>query len=195
MLYFFSVLTQEQPTTKEREQSKQIAESLLIKVAQNDKEAFADLYLQTKTAVYGFALSILRHQQSAEDVMQDAYVKIYQSAASYKAQGKPMAWILTIVRNLSLMKLRAQSNKEILLENPVELKDSTSFEQKLLNQMLLQKALEALSSEERQVVMLHSTSGLKHREIAHLLDLPVSTVLSKYHRALSKLKTIIKEEA
>ena len=50
------------------------------------------------------------------------------------------------------------------------------------------EALSTLSDEERQIIMLHVTAGLKHREIAQLLELPLSTVLSKYRRALSKLK-------
>ena len=53
---------------------------------------------------------------------------------------------------------------------------------------VLTAALSTLSDEERQIIMLHVTAGLKHREIAQLLELPLSTVLSKYRRALSKLK-------
>ena len=53
---------------------------------------------------------------------------------------------------------------------------------------LLQTALAALEEQERRIVVLHAVTGLKHREIAQLLELPLATVLSKYHRALKKLK-------
>jgi RNA polymerase sigma-70 factor (ECF subfamily) len=53
---------------------------------------------------------------------------------------------------------------------------------------LLQIAMAALTDEERRVVLLHAVTGLKHREIAALLELPLATVLSKYHRAIKKLK-------
>lgn len=53
---------------------------------------------------------------------------------------------------------------------------------------MLQEALGALGDAERQIVLLHSSSGLKHREIAALLEMPLPTVLSKYHRALKKMK-------
>lgn len=56
------------------------------------------------------------------------------------------------------------------------------------NRKLLQTALAALSQTERQVVLLHAGTGLKHREIAEILELSLATVLSKYHRALRKLK-------
>ena len=60
--------------------------------------------------------------------------------------------------------------------------------------LALEALLEALSDQERQVVALHAIAGLKHREIAQLLSLPLSTVLSRYHRALNKLKLTLKEE-
>ena len=60
---------------------------------------------------------------------------------------------------------------------------------------LLQQALSRLSGEERQIILLHAVSGLKHRETAALLELPLSTVLSKYHRGLKKLKALMKGES
>ena len=57
---------------------------------------------------------------------------------------------------------------------------------------LLQTALATLSDEERRVILLHAVSGLKHREIAAVLELPLPTVLSKYHRALKKLRAFVK---
>ena len=58
-----------------------------------------------------------------------------------------------------------------------------------------QEALAQLGAEERQIVLLHAVTGLKHREIAALLELPLSTVLSKYHRGLKKLKALMKGES
>ena len=57
---------------------------------------------------------------------------------------------------------------------------------------MLQCAMSALSDTERQVVLLHAAAGLKHREIAGVLELPLATVLSKYHRALKKLRVCLK---
>ena len=59
---------------------------------------------------------------------------------------------------------------------------------------MLSLAMQALTSDESQIVMLHAVSGLKHREIASVLELPLPTVLSKYHRALKKLKLRLAEE-
>ena len=57
--------------------------------------------------------------------------------------------------------------------------------------ILLQYALAALSDEERRIVLLHAVTGMKHREIAALLELTLPTVLSKYHRALKKMRVIL----
>lgn len=75
-------------------------------MAQGDRSALEALYRQTSPAIYGFALSICRNEQDAEDVLQDTYLQALKGAERYRSQGKPMAWLLTITRNLCLMRLR-----------------------------------------------------------------------------------------
>lgn len=179
---------------KEARPSDTVDEKLILKIAKQDKTAFTELYTQTKSAVYGFALSILKNKYTAEDVMQDTYLKIFVSASSYMPQGKPMAWILTIVRNLSLMKLREKKKNEISVDDCWELSDKQDQINESLDNMLLSASMKILSDEERQIVILHSITGLKHREIADLLQIPISTVLSKNRRALAKLKKFIEED-
>ena len=60
--------------------------------------------------------------------------------------------------------------------------------------MVLKSALEILKEDERQIVLLHASAGLKHREIAVDLQMPLATVLSKYNRAIKKLKQYLREE-
>ena len=150
----------------------QLDENLIIRMASNDGAAFRELYQQTSGVVYGFAMSILRNKHDAEDVMHDAFIRIYTSAVTYKPSGNPMAWILTIVRNLCLNKIRAGKVCEELL----------------LDRMVLETAMNVLDAEERQIVVLHAMTGFRHREIAEILDLPTGTVLSKYNRALKKMR-------
>ena len=85
----------------------QLDENLILRMANGDGHAFTELYQLTSGAVYGFALSILRNREDAEDVMHDAFIKTYTGAVTYKPTGKPLAWILTIVRNLAYNKIRA----------------------------------------------------------------------------------------
>lgn len=154
-------------------------------MAEGDRNAFTELYRQTSSAVYGFALSILRNKHDAEDVMHDAYIRAYTGAVSYKPMGKPLSWLLTIVRNLCYSKIRSGKVCEDLsqYENL-----AGTFEDDSIDRVVLEQALKLLDTDERQIVILHALTGLKHREIAEIIGAPVGTVLSKYNRALRKLR-------
>ncbi len=168
-------------------------DNCIARIAGGDQEALAQLYERTRSAVYGFALSILKVPHDAEDVLHDAYLQVWSAAGSYRSQGKPMAWLLTIVRNLSMDLLRRRSRSEALSWE--ECRDQFADQPAVTpeERILLASLLSSLGDEERQVVTLHALSGLKHREIAALLDLPLPTVLSKYSRALKKLQLSWKE--
>ena len=77
--------------------------------AENDARAFERLYQETAPAVYAYALSVLKNRQDAEDVLHDCYVSIYHAAEGYQSQGRPMAWIMTIAKNLCYQTLRQRS--------------------------------------------------------------------------------------
>ncbi len=167
-----------------------IVDNCILRLANNDLSAMEELYHRTKTSVYSFALSILKNAHDAEDVLHDCYVLVWGAAGSYRSAGKPMAWLLTITRNLCLKKL-AENKKAVPLDTDAALaKIDTSMPAE--DRMIISECFRSLSDEERQIVVLHAVSGFKHREIAQLLDMPVSTVLSKYNRALKKLRRILK---
>ena len=157
-------------------------------LAAGDQAALGQLYRHTRKAVYGLALASLRHGHDAEDVTQDTFVRAWEKAEQYRPQGTLMAWLLAIARNLALMKLRERARTQDLPPEDWESFSIDSHDVTTEDRTVLTAALSTLSDEERQIIMLHVTAGLKHREIAQLLELPLSTVLSKYRRALSKLK-------
>lgn len=170
-----------------------LIDNYLAQIADHDKDALAKLYYLTKDAVYGFALSILKNMADAEDVLQSTYVQIYSAAGGYKSMGKPLAWILTITRNLCLMKIREY--KKTIGFTPEDMATSLAKLSSVTPEdtIVLTACLEKLSDEERQIVILHSVTGFKHWEIAEMLSLPLSTVLSKYHRSIKKLRVLLKE--
>ena len=116
-----------------------------------------------------------------------------RAAGSYQPRGKPMAWLLTIARNLALERLRSRRDVPLEQEEDWHLWSAEDLTQAQEDALVLEAAMELLGDEERQVVTLHALSGLKHREIAALLGLPLATVLSKYRRALLKLKHYLEE--
>lgn len=170
-------------------------ENLIMRMACGDGHAFKELYSQTSGAVYGFALSILKNKEDAEDVMHDTFIKTYTSAVTYKPTGKPLAWILTIVRNLAYNKIRSGKVNEDITQYEDSLHDDTADHAEVVtDRMVLQKAMSILDFEERQIFVLHAATGLKHREIAEILDIPTGTVLSKYNRALKKMRKEIESK-
>ena len=166
-------------------------EALLSGIAAGSREDLAELYRRTRAAVYGLALSYLKNGAEAEDVAQDTFVKVWAAAPSYRPQGKPMAWLLTIARNLALGRLRTAARIQDLSEAQWSAFSIESDTLTADDRTVLAAALGRLSDEERHIVVLHAVCGLKHREIAQFLGLALPTVLSKYHRSLKKLKTIL----
>ncbi len=164
----------------------ELEEGLIERIAQDDMEAFEQLYKVTDKVVYGFILSYVRNYHDAEDIMHDTYCRIRGAAGTYQPQGKPLAWIFTIAKNLCLMKLRTKSRELDGEEQPVQVCESSDVS--VVDNMVLKAALEILTVEERQIVVLHAVTGMKHREIAQTLGLNLPSVLSKYARALKKLK-------
>ena len=169
-------------------------DQLIRRIAEGDRSALAALYSATSTSIYAFILSMLKNVQDAEDVLQNSYIHVYRAASSYKRRGRPMGWLITIARNLCFDRLRER-------EKSGELKDEDwdrylteekgiPYEQKLI----LENCMMQLSDEERQIVVLHTVSGFKHREIADITGQKVSTCLSKYNRAIKKLRLMMEEE-
>ncbi len=153
-------------------------------ISQGDRNALAALYHATSSAVYAYALSVLKDRNDAEDAMHDCYVSIRDCAGDYQPQGKPMAWIITITRNLCLKQLRRQKWAVPL----TDVEDFIPGSADPADALMLRLCLQELGDEERQILVLHAVAGLKHRQIGELLGLKTSTVLSKYHRALQKLR-------
>lgn len=169
-------------------------EQWILGIAQGDREALRALYDATRTAVYGLAVSLLMNPYDAEDVLQDTYIQIHAAAGRYRPQKKPMAWIFTIAKNLCLHRLRDEKQATTLPPEQWETFWNTSVPGlSTEDRLVLRAVLEELSPREQQIVGLY-TAGLRHREIAGCLDLPLSTVCSCYRRALNKLKLKLTED-
>lgn len=174
--------------TKQQETENTLLDTLLGRIAIGDTAALEALYRRTQTAVYGFALSVLKNAHDAEDVLHDCYVAAWNSAAQYRSQSKPMAWLITIAKNLCLQQLRAQRKTANMPEDMHAFLPADSAGMSVEDRTVLSACMRQLSDGERQIVTLHAVAGFKHREIAAILQMPLATVLSKYNRAIKKLK-------
>ena len=101
-------------TQKTEEPDCAAIEALLSRIKDGDRHAMELLDHRTAKNVYGYALSMLKSTTDAEDVLHDCYIQIFQKAWLYRSEGKPMAWILTIVKNLCRDAMRKRKKTDPL---------------------------------------------------------------------------------
>ena len=182
------------PTDDAKERNRKL-DNALGELAKGSMPALDVIYELTQSGIYAFAFSMLKSAEDAEDVMQDTYVKVCLNAKAYKSEGKPMAWIVTITRNLALMKLRSGKHEGSLPDyewNAVSDEAAENFGTE--DRIVIKSAMKVLNDEEAQIVMWHAVSGLKHREIAEIYNMPLATVLSKYNRSIKKLQKALEDK-
>ena len=172
-----------------------IQEEWIQNIAEGDREAFRLFYQEAAGPVYSFILSLTKDPHEAEDLMQDTFLAVWDSASSYENQGKPLAWVFTIARHLCYMRFR-QRKRETDLEGMEQEKREEGQVSLVLEQAadrrVLLDALDALREEDRQIVLLYVAAGLKHLEVARAMNLPLATELSKYNRSMRKLQKILR---
>ena len=161
---------------------------LIQKTSEGDMRALEELYNDTRESVYAYALSLVKNLHDAEDVLQECYINIYRGASGYVSKGKPLAWILTITKNLCFKKFNENKDRVDLTEDEWSKHLEGFADLTPEEKTVLKDCISLLSDEERQIVELHAISGYRHREIAEHLGIPLSTVISKYNRALQKLE-------
>jgi RNA polymerase sigma-70 factor (ECF subfamily) len=169
-------------------------ESLLEAVAQRDADAFRTLYDRTAPKLLGVALRILRRRESAEDVVQDVFVKLWNGQAVFDASlGSGLGFLATIARNRALdiarRKSEAPSGNEAELDDVMDLTPSpetVAADRADLRALLA--CLEELAEGPRRAIIAAYVDGRTGEEIAASLDAPVGTVKSWIHRGLAALR-------
>lgn len=172
----------------------EINEDLFEKIASGDDQAFTELYYATYRQIYGFLLSLTKNKEDAEDLMQNTFIKIRNGAHLYKKQGTPMTWMCAIAKNQFLDFARKYGKNRTVdfgeVENYISegIDSGNDTSQQVENKMLLEEAFSILDEQERTIVVMHMIDGMKHREISDITGLPQATVITKYNRALKKMK-------
>ncbi|MBT3060134.1 MAG: sigma-70 family RNA polymerase sigma factor [Candidatus Thiodiazotropha sp.] len=181
-----------QDATQQRNQE---LEQLLAACALNDRTAFSRLYSITSAKLYGVVLRILYREEWAQDCLQDAYIKVWNNAGNYRPQvAAPMTWMSAIARNQALDLLRKhkrevmesddKGRQEQVDGDPLPLEGLSSSDEG----MRLQRCLEQLKEQQRQVIALAYFKGLTHDELAAYTDTPLGTVKTWIRRGLDQLR-------
>ena len=152
-----------------------------------DKTAFEEIYTALKIPLFTLICRITRDRGMAEDVMQEVFVKLYEQPPEGMIR-KPRAYLFQSARNLALDTVRKRRQDMSLTDCESGNPDHAGHSCLRLD---LERALDALPLEERQIVTLHLNGGLKFREIADMLEIPLGTALWKYQKALGRLRTAL----
>ena len=170
-------------------------EDLISLVGQSDAEAFAVLYDRHSRAAYSLAYRMMGEKQAAEDLTQDAFLKIWRSATSYRAErGSVRTWLLSIVHNRAIDQLRSLGSRrrtqEKIEASAPKSQPSEAFAESWRNSQREQvlEALSTLPPEQLKILELAYFSGYTHVQIAELLELPLGTVKGRMRLGLKKIK-------
>ena len=169
---------------------------LLARCALRDQRAFATLYQFSSAKLFAVAVRITRRKDWAEEVLQEAFVNIWNHAAGYSsAKSAPMTWMSAIVRNRALDWLRRPREVEIDEEHEelmASLADESPGPEELLRRSLeageLAECMKALTEEQRRSITLAFFYGLSHGELAQQMRKPLGSVKTWIRRGLDRLK-------
>lgn len=170
-------------------------EQLLARVATGDRAAFAELYDATASRLYGLARRLLIDAAQAEEVTQEVYLEIWQTAARYEpSRGSAVGWMLTLAHRRSVDRIRsAQASRDRDLRIGIrdqarEYDQVAEAVEVRIESERVAVALQKLTELQRQAVTLAYFKGLSHTEVASLLHIPVGTVKTRLRDGLIRLR-------
>jgi RNA polymerase sigma-70 factor, ECF subfamily len=185
-------------------------EALMIRFQSGDRAAFTFLVKRHQGTLFNFALRHLRTQPGAEEVVQDAFVRVVQNAADFKHEARFSTWLYTIARNLCIDQLRKRAlRRHPSLDESKRSEDSegptlgeqtadsrANVERAAVSGEIRERVLAAvdeLPEEQREVFLMREVSNLPFKEIAEIVGVPENTVKSRMRYALERLQAALSE--
>ncbi|HZG62506.1 MAG TPA: sigma-70 family RNA polymerase sigma factor [Rubrobacteraceae bacterium] len=170
-------------------------EDLMSLIESGDTQAFEALYDRHSRAAYRMAYRIMGKPQATEDLVQEAFLKVWRAAGSYRVhRGSARTWVLSIVHNLGIDQLRSLASRrrvqDITQARALTSQPSEAFAETWRNSQSEQvrEALRVLPQEQLKVIELAYFSGYTQKEIAELLKVPLGTVKGRARMGLKKMR-------
>jgi RNA polymerase sigma-70 factor, ECF subfamily len=160
---------------------------IIERVLGGDAEAFNLLVRQWEKPIYNFILRIIGDRDEAMDLCQDSFMKAYRELDTLKDRDRFSSWLYRIAHNTCFSKLRKDKGKTFVELDP----DVRAVKSSIETRLAVEKALQHLPEDQREVVVLKVFHNLKFEEIAAIQGAPVSTVKSRLYMGFEKLKLIL----
>jgi len=179
---------------------------VLRRAQRHDAAALSRLVTLYAPRVYGLLYRLTGQPETAEDLLQETFLRVIRSIGRYEHTGRFEAWLFRIAANLARDHARHRKRTDELSQGASAGEESRTEEragevpdpaQQLADTEVGQRLAEAvqrLPRADREVILLRHYSGLSFREIARLLDIPLGTALARAHRALRKLRDELSAE-
>ena len=168
---------------------------LVQAILEKDKNGAEALYDMYSSSLYGVIFRIVQHQEIAEDLLQDTFIRIWNSFSSYDAaKGRLFTWMVNVARNIAIDKTRSKefrnSTKTEDIENNVLIVDkqiNTEINPEIIG---LKDLIEKLKPEHKIILDLVYFEGFTHVEVAEKLDIPLGTVKTRLRNAIITLRKV-----
>jgi RNA polymerase sigma-70 factor (ECF subfamily) len=160
---------------------------IIERVLKGDTDAFNLLVRQWEKPIYNFIVRMIGDREEAMDLCQDAFMKAYRELDTLKDHDRFSSWLYRIAHNTCFSMLRKNQGKAFVELDPETRGARTPIESRLA----VEKALQHLPEDQREVVVLKVFQSLKFEEIAAIQGAPVSTVKSRLYMGFEKLRSIL----
>jgi RNA polymerase sigma-70 factor (ECF subfamily) len=187
----------------------QVDEDLMVLYQKGEVRAFEILLVRHRKPLYNFILRYLGDKETAEDLLQEAFMRVIKGAEAYKRQAKFTTWLYTIARNLCVDQTRRRKHrKHASLDAPLDAGEESgslldvipskemASDRKSVNKQLhetMQRAIAGLSEEQREVFLMREFLDMPFKQIADVVGVPENTVKSRMRYALDKLRLELDE--
>jgi RNA polymerase sigma-70 factor, ECF subfamily len=166
----------------------------LVRTGQGDRSAFESLYRATSAKLFGICLRIFPERSEAEEALQDAYLTIWNKAASFEpGRASPISWLATLTRNRAIDRLRASGKvKHAVLEEAAEIADPAPRADARLfaasEDAALKDCIAGLEARDAHFIRSAFLGGATYAQLADAEGAPLATVKSRIRRALIRLR-------
>jgi len=166
--------------------------ALLIRIAKGEESALSEFYRVHEARVYSFALSRLRHEAEAAECLNEVMLEVWKHADRYEGRSKVSTWLLGIANHKVIDKMRRRGRHETV-EVDDQLPDDTCCNMLDVlagadDAQIVQRCLESLSENHRQVIHLAFYEDMSYEDIAQIAECPEGTVKTRVFHAKQRLK-------
>ena len=170
---------------------------LVEKAKAGDTKAFEELMKKTQDKIYNLGIKFFGNKDDAADLLQETYIKAYESLPNFEGRASFSTWLYRIATNFALMKLRKEKFKKVSIEELRNLTDASKnsidfydwsenpylhYKNEELKE-ILNAAINSLPPKYKTIFILHDIEGLSIQEVAKILSLSIPTIKTRIHRS------------